>query len=107
MQLSITGQQLDLTDSLKTYIGEKMGKVERHFDHLNSINVVLHVDKIRHGAEATVSAKGVAIHANAEADNMYAAIDSLTHKLDSQIIKHKEKTVDHHRQEGGINRAFD
>ena len=27
--------------------------------------------------------------------NMYAAIDSLVDKLDRQIIKHKEKTVEH------------
>jgi len=106
MQLSITGQQLDLTDSLKDYIGEKMEKIERHFDHLNNIHVVLHVDKIRHEAEATVNAKGVSIHANAESDNMYAAIDSLVSKLDTQVIKHKEKVSDHHRNEGGINKAF-
>lgn len=106
MQLSISGQQLDLTDSLKTYIGEKMEKIERHFDHVNNIHVVLHVDKIRHAAEATIDAKGVSIHANAEAENMYSAIDSLTHKLDSQVIKHKEKVSNHHRNEGGLKQNF-
>jgi putative sigma-54 modulation protein len=30
---------------------------------------------------------------------MYAAIDALTDKLDRQIVKHKEKIKDHHRQE--------
>ncbi|MGH1541150.1 MAG: ribosome hibernation-promoting factor, HPF/YfiA family [Arenicella sp.] len=102
MQLSISGHQLDLTDSLKHYITEKMEKIERHFDHVNTINVVLHVDKIRHEAEATVDAKGVSIHANAESDNMYSAIDALVNKLDSQVLKHKDKMVNHHRNEGGI-----
>lgn len=102
MQLSISGHQLDLTDSLKSYISSKMEKIERHFDHVNTINVVLHVDKIRHEAEATVNAKGVSIHANAESDNMYAAIDSLVDKLDTQVLKHKEKLVNHHQSEGGV-----
>ena len=97
MQLSISGHQIELTDSLKNYIGEKMKRVERHFDHLNSIDVVLHVEKIHHKAEATVSAKGVTLHAHATSDNMYATIDNLTDKLDSQVRRHKEKLTDHHR----------
>ena len=106
MQLSISGHQLDLTDSLKHYITEKMEKIERHFDHVNSIHVVLHVDKIRHEAEATVDIKGNTLHAMAESDNMYSAIDAMVHKLDTQVIKHKEKTVNHHRNEGGIKQSF-
>jgi len=37
MQLTISGHQIDLTDSMKNYISEKMERIERHFDHLNSI----------------------------------------------------------------------
>ena len=99
MQLSISGHQLDLTDALKSHITEKMEKIQRHFDHVNSINVVLHVDKRQHEAKATVDAKGVAIHANAQADNMYTAIDALAQKLDTQVLKHKEQLVDHHQNE--------
>lgn len=97
MQLTISGHQIDLTDSMKQYIGEKMQRIERHFDHLNSIDVVLHVEKIHHKAEATINAKGVTMHAHADSDNMYATIDDLTDKLDSQVRKHKEKLTNHHR----------
>ncbi|NND81270.1 MAG: ribosome-associated translation inhibitor RaiA [Gammaproteobacteria bacterium] len=97
MQLTISGHQIDLTDSMKNYIGEKMQRIERHFDHLNSIDVVLHVEKIHHKAEATVNAKGITLHAHADSDNMYASIDTLTDRLDSQVRKHKEKLTDHHR----------
>ena len=102
MQLSISGHQLDLTDSLKNYITEKMDKIDRHFDHVNKTHVVLNVDKIRHEAEATIDAKGFSIHATAEADNMYAAIDAMISKLDTQVLKHKGKMTDHHQNEGGI-----
>lgn len=102
MQLTISGHQIDLTDSMKNYIGEKMERIERHFDHLNSIDVVLHVEKIHHKAEATVNAKGVTLHAHADSENMYATIDELTDKLDSQVRKHKEKITDHHRSGGAL-----
>lgn len=102
MQLTITGHKIDLTDSMKNYIREKMERIERHFDHLNSIDVVLHVEKIQHKAEATVNAKGVTLHAHAETDNMYASIDDLTDKLDSQVRKHKEKITDHHQNGGAL-----
>ena len=102
MQLTISGHQIDLTDSMKSYIDEKMSRIERHFDHLNSIDVVLHVEKIHHKAEATVNAKGVTMHAHADSGNMYATIDELADKLDSQVRKHKEKITDHHKREGGI-----
>jgi len=80
----------------------EMERIERHFDHLNSIDVVLHVEKIQHKAEATVNAKGVTLHAHAETDNMYASIDDLTDKLDSQVRKHKEKITDHHQNGGAL-----
>ena len=102
MQLTISGHQIDLTDSMKHYIKEKMQRIERHFDHLNSIDVILHVEKIHHKAEATVNAKGITIHAHTESDNMYASIDDLTDKLDSQVRKHKEKITNHHQNGGAL-----
>jgi len=102
MQINITGHQLELTDSLKLYVHEKLGKLERHFDHINTIEVVLNVEKIRQFAEATINAKGVSIHANAESENMYSSIDMLCQKLDTQVIKHKEKLTNHHQKEGKL-----
>lgn len=100
MQIAISGHQMDITPPLKKYVTEKMGRIERHFDNLTNSTVVLHVEKTRHLAEATINTKGATLHANAEAEDMYAAIDNLIHKLDSQVRKHKEKSTDH-RQQGG------
>lgn len=99
MQINITGHQLDLTDSLKVHVNDKLSKIERHFDHITSIDVVLNVEKIRQQAEAVINAKGISIHANAESENMYNSIDMLAQKLDAQVLKHKEKLSDHHKKE--------
>lgn len=99
MQLNISGQNIEITDALKQYAEEKIEKVQRHFDHVTNTNVVLHVEKGRHLAEATMHTKGAQLHANAEGADMYAAIDSLSDKLDRQVIKHKEKMTDHRVQD--------
>ncbi|MFD2229668.1 ribosome hibernation promoting factor [Alkalimarinus sediminis] len=94
MQLNITGHHVDLTDSLKDYVSTKLEKLERHFDHISNVQVTLSVQKLRQIAEATLHISGADIHATAEQEDMYAAIDQLVDKLDRQILKHKEKNVD-------------
>ena len=96
MQLSISGHHVDLTDSLTSYINTKFDRLERHSDQITQVHVVLNVEKLSHLAEATVHVTGNELFANASADDMYAAIDALSDKLDRQILKHKEKTVARH-----------
>ncbi|MEQ9451398.1 MAG: ribosome-associated translation inhibitor RaiA [Pseudomonadales bacterium] len=96
MQLAITGHHVDLTDSLTSYINQKFDKLERHSDQITQVHVVLTVEKLEHNAEATAHLSGAELFANAHADDMYAAIDSLVDKMDRQLIKHKEKTVARH-----------
>lgn len=99
MQLSVTGQQIDVTDSLRNYVSSKIDKIERHFDLVSDIHCILKVEKLRHTAEATVSVNGGKIFADSTEDDMYAAIDGLVDKLDRQVRKYKEKMVDHHARE--------
>jgi putative sigma-54 modulation protein len=102
MQLTISGQHTDITDALRQYVSEKFERIIRHFDHVTNTNVVLRVEKARHHAEATINGAGAALHANAEAEDMYAAIDALIGKLDHQVRRHKEKSRDHHRNGGAL-----
>lgn len=107
MQLNLSGHHVDVTPALRTYVNEKIERLERHFDNMTNIHVVLSVEKTRQKAEATLHVSGGNLFANAEHDDMYAAIDALTDKLDRQVKKHKEKTQSHHRPEGGIKNHFD
>lgn len=95
MQIELTGHHLDITDSLRNYVNEKMGKLERHFDQVNNTHVILSIENVKHKAEATVHMKGNDIFADAIEDDMYAAIDGLVDKLDRQVKKHKEKIKNH------------
>ena len=98
MQLTLTGHHLDITPALRDYVNSKMDRIEHHFDHITNLHVILSVEKLRQKAEATVHASGANLFADAVHEDMYAAIDALSDKLDRQIKKHKEKLKHHHKQ---------
>ncbi|MCB1877544.1 MAG: ribosome-associated translation inhibitor RaiA [Chromatiales bacterium] len=102
MQISVTGHHLDVTDALRTYVEGKFERLERHFDHVTNVHVILSVEKLAQKAEATVHISGGNVFADASHEDMYAAIDGLADKLDRQIKKHKEKVTNHHRSAGGV-----
>lgn len=91
MQLNLSGHHVELTDSLRAYVSSKLERLERHFDRITNMTVVLSVEKQRQRAEATIHVSGGEIFADAGHDDLYAAIDLLADKLDRQLIKKKEK----------------
>jgi putative sigma-54 modulation protein len=95
MNLTLTGNHLDITPAIRAYVVAKLDRATRHFDHVIDVNCVLKVDKLRQMIEANVHVRGKDIHAESVDPDMYAAIDALADKLERQIIKHKEKLTDH------------
>ena len=95
MQINLTGHHVEITDSLRNYVDTKFEKLERHFDHINNVHVILNVEKINQKAEATLHLNGGEVFATSEHSDMYAAIDGLIDKLDRQVIKYKEKLLRH------------
>ncbi|MBB6056762.1 ribosome hibernation promoting factor [Tolumonas osonensis] len=91
MQINLSGHHIELTDALRDYVTSKFARLERHFEHINNVQVILTVEKLQQIAEAKLNVNGGELFANAEDESMYAAIDALVDKLDRQIVKHKEK----------------
>jgi len=104
MNLTITGHHLEITPALRGYVEEKLKRVTRHFDHVIDVTVILSVEKLVQKAEVNVHVAGRDIFVEASDADLYAAVDALIDKLDRQIVKHKEKTGNVHRETGGIKR---
>jgi putative sigma-54 modulation protein len=98
MQMIISGHHVEVTQALKEYVASRFSKVERHFDNITSMQVILSIEKLAQKAEATIRFAGAEVFANAQSEDMYAAIDLLSDKLDRQILRHKEKIQ--HRYQG-------
>ncbi|MHB1580501.1 MAG: ribosome hibernation-promoting factor, HPF/YfiA family [Acidithiobacillus sp.] len=97
MQITITGQHLDLTDAIKSYVDEKIGRLGRYFDHVINAQVVLkHLphEKLTNVVDITVNAPGHVFHAEVHDADMYAAIDLVADKLEAQAHSYKEKLQD-------------
>ena len=95
MQINLTGHHVEVTSSLRDYVDTKFAKLERHFDHINNVHVVLTVEKLDQKAEATIHLKGSEVHASAVNNDMYTSIDTLVDKLDRQVLKYKGKITHH------------
>ena len=96
MQINITGHGIEVTPAIRNYATEKLERLTRRGDRINSINLILDVEKLQQVAKATIHVAGAEFHASSKEVDLYSAIDTLVDKLNHQIIKHKEKLKDHH-----------
>ncbi|AIA54290.1 MULTISPECIES: ribosome hibernation-promoting factor, HPF/YfiA family [Acidithiobacillus] len=104
MQISITGQHLDLTEALKSYVSEKISRLDRYFDHVLDARVVLKHqshEKLPNIVEITVHSPGHDFHADCHDADMYAAIDLVAAKLEGQVRQYKERLRDHRTEPSG------
>lgn len=95
MRIETYGQQLEVTPALRQYVEEKLRRLDRHFEQAIEVRVQLGLRKPSHHAAADLTVPGKTLHADADGQNMYAAIDILVDKLDRLVLKHKEKVSDH------------
>jgi putative sigma-54 modulation protein len=100
MQIQVTGHQIEVTPALRDYAVGKVEKLTRLFEQATGAHVVLSVDtKLSHKAECQLHVPGRQLFADAEAPDMYAAIDGMVDRMDMQVRKYKSKLTDHHRAE--------
>jgi len=95
MNLNVSGHHVEVTPAIRDYVVGKMQRIERHFELVIDVDVILTVEKLKQKAEVNVHVSGRNIHCECDDANMYAAIDVLVDKLDRQILKHKRKLRSH------------
>jgi len=93
MNLIIYGKNLQLTEAIKSYIEEKMRKIEQYFDVPlpSNIHVNVSIMKGHHCIEITMSLSQAYIRAEAISDDLYKSIDIVEEKLRRQIRKYKTR----------------
>lgn len=95
MQITTTFRHIESSDPLKSYAEEKLERVKKYIDEPIVAQVFLTVEKIRHIAEITITAKGITIKAAEETNDMYAAIDAVVDKIERQLRRYKERIKAH------------
>lgn len=97
MQVSVTFKNLDPSEHLKTYVKNKLDKLDKLLDNPAEANVVLSVEKIRHIAEIKLTGDRLSINCREKTSDMYSSIDMALDKLEKQIKKNKQKIQKHRK----------
>ena len=98
MYIHVNGKNIEITDAIKAYVKEKLGKVVNHYDQITGMDVILSVIKNpaasgKHIAEVSCKTSAGVIRCEESADSMYESIDLLADKLDRQVKKFKNKSL--------------
>jgi len=95
MQISVTFKNIDPSEHLKSYLQEKLDRLDKLLDNPAEASVALSVQKHRHIAEVNISADRLTIIGKEETNDLYSAIDMVSDKLEKQIKKGKQKIRSH------------
>ena len=96
MRLQVKGRNLEISEQIRTYAEEKLGKLDRLVSDPTRVELELAVEKNpsiadNHVAEATVWTKGPVLRARETSGDMKASIDQLVDKLERQVKRYREK----------------
>ena len=91
MNLNITGKDFELTDSIKSYITEKVGKLEKYFGSNFDAVATLKIEGNNQVAEIRVNIASETFKAATASKDLYASVDKDIEILEGQIRKSKTK----------------
>ncbi|MDA3899261.1 MAG: ribosome-associated translation inhibitor RaiA [Spirochaetes bacterium] len=95
MNLRITGRHVSVSEKLKEHVEKKVSKIEKYFNQIISVEVIIFEEKVDKVVEIIIHADGAKFYSSDKSGDYYSCVDSLIDKLDQQIKKHKEKLQQH------------
>jgi len=96
MQLSITGKNLEVTNSLREHVEKKIGRLDRYLPNITDARVELCVENTRAAkdsqiAQVTLRTKQAILRAEEASGDMFASIDAVVEKVQRQVDRYKGK----------------
>ena len=93
MKFNIHGKKLEVTDSIKSYIEEKIGRLDKYFENPEDVTATILI-KLRGNdqvVEATLNANKFILRGEEANNDLYASIDKVSDKIERQIRKNKTR----------------
>src|ERR687897_3688136 len=96
MRLQVKGRNVEVSDSIRRYAEEKLGRLERQLSDPTQVELELAIEQNPsisddHVAEATIWTKGPTLRARETSTAFEASIDQLVTKLERQVKRYREK----------------
>ena len=95
MEIDISGRHFHVTEALKDYIGEKIKKLDKYALKIETVHVVLEVQKFHHISEITAAGKNLRLTAKEESADMHAAFDNSFGNIQLQLRRQHDRVKDH------------
>lgn len=100
MNIEISGRHFDLTDALKEHVEHKLKTIDRFYEGISDIHVILEVTAGTNHVHLQVRGNHIKLDSKSEAHDIYAAFDDAFDSLESQVRKFKDKMHNHsHRND--------
>jgi putative sigma-54 modulation protein len=99
---SIVAKHMEVTDAIRDYVFEKVGKIERFADHILDVVVNLDIVKLEHMVSINIKFLHFRINAHASTKDIYSAIDKASERLIRLIGKYKNKLQEHKGEHLGM-----
>ena len=95
MDIIIRGDKVKVTDSMKNYIEEKIGKLDKYLDNSDTVraNVVVRIRNKSQIVEVTIPLKSFILRSEEVQDDFYKSVDKAVDKLERQIRKNKTRLM--------------
>jgi len=104
MKIEISGRHFDLTDALKQHVENKLGTVNRFYDGISDVHVILEVTSGTNHVHIQVRGNHIRLDSKSKSHDIYSAFDNAFDSLENQIRKFKDKMHNHsHRESSNGN----
>lgn len=101
MEISLIGRHLEITDSMRQFVHEKMSRLQRLYDRVEAINVVTERVQLRFRTEIVLRTDHKQTFvAQTEADEFHESVDLVIDKMERQLREHKERLRNRKHQPG-------
>lgn len=107
----VKGRNVEIPDHFRIYVSEKLARLERFDSSIYLFDVELQHERNRRQAKAcqrveiTAKGKGPVVRAEACADSFYAALESVTSKLESRLRRTKDRRKVHYGEKTPVSVA--
>ena len=93
MKFNIHGKKLEVTESIKGYIENKIGRLDKYFDNPDNITatVSIKLSGKKQVVEVTINTHIFVIRGEESNNDLYASIDLVSDKIERQIRKNKTR----------------
>ena len=96
MNIRVNARHMDITDAIRSHAHGKASKLERYFNRITSVEVIMDLDGGVPAVEVVVNAShSTTFVGTHRGEDMYSCIDIAMHRVQEQIRRHKDRVRDH------------